>query len=1192
MRTKFSELAEVVRRLNNPEKCSTSGQKDFLPATSDRYELEVDGILRDAAGKLSVFLSAAEKRVAQTHKAKDSVPFHTSKTDFEKRLAAKTKEFETAKKQTDAEKNELLDQSETNRRRALRAEAQLEALEVTLKATQVDSSALKTKLKQLETQAVGKKSSVNDADEDSDLLKKTQRDLAAASARAFDLENDLKLLKENCISLESKVNSLKRSLSHAKSSSATQIAAYARRHEVKVEECATAREALESAQRDAEALRASLTQAEDKATLEKQCMDEQCAPLELRVAEMTKERDTIRSDLDTHKRKVTSLQIDNVNFESEIKALRVELSEVRGEVDRMNKKSQESTSAAISELQRELSTATQRSRDLKTELVSTRVDKQSVEDKLQTMNERVRLATELSATEKQKAAESAKNTIAELTKTLSEENKKATRFAREAVRAKSELAIAKAKQQTSSKDSKDRAWTDVVGDLRLHLEAAERESSRYAAEKAALEKKCGDSERLQRDAETEQQSLRAELAAVRADVVGARADAATARAMVEVEKRRADETSTRVKADAVAAARKEFETEKLTLRKRHDMLAQAARKDHESAIAALRAETAEKIVGAERAAREETAAARKVNEDALRDAARDADTRVARKAEEGQKLRNDLRLRIAELTQSLTDEKAVIAAAGEARTKAEREAAKWRTACAEARHALAEATKDVERREKTLVERADKFIAAEARAASETAALETARDAVHALERRVEEMRFAAEEAREEAESELRRVRETAALDLAAARDAIASATASAVETANLKVEAMRSRLQADHAVAVRDALELARRNSDAREDALRLETQDANETVVRLEQSITTTMSVLRKQHAIALAELNTRLTETTLRASSSAREAEAAARIVAAEAAVRAADDVKRAIAATEAKASAEFENLRVETAAEMKSLKETHERVLAELKARAASDVDKGNAIAKDVASNLKEVEATLAETERAAAAEKQTLVENLNSTNEMLASTKRDLELSKDERLALEGRHRTERDKADRKAQEELLAAAQQAEKRRIGDVSACEKRHADELSEAHQQHKAQTAEYVARATATVQSLEEALSELRQRHDARESRVEDLTTIAQLRTQICAMDVERDESENRREQLALKLQTKEKTQNVFGAGAARMKTQSTVDWMLKSKNRKTEGRMASTGKLMPSKPSSGGLGSAKSLSGTMR
>ena len=98
MRTKFSELAEVVRRLNNPEKCSTSGQKDFLPATSDRYELEVDGILRDAAGKLSVFLSAAEKRVAQTHKAKDSVPFHTSKTDFEKRLAAKTKEFETAKK--------------------------------------------------------------------------------------------------------------------------------------------------------------------------------------------------------------------------------------------------------------------------------------------------------------------------------------------------------------------------------------------------------------------------------------------------------------------------------------------------------------------------------------------------------------------------------------------------------------------------------------------------------------------------------------------------------------------------------------------------------------------------------------------------------------------------------------------------------------------------------------------------------------------------------------------------------------------------------------------------------------------------------------------------------------------------------------------------------------------------------------
>ena len=48
MRDKFSELASVVRRLSAPGNAAAD-----LPETSDRYELEVDGILRDAAGKLA-----------------------------------------------------------------------------------------------------------------------------------------------------------------------------------------------------------------------------------------------------------------------------------------------------------------------------------------------------------------------------------------------------------------------------------------------------------------------------------------------------------------------------------------------------------------------------------------------------------------------------------------------------------------------------------------------------------------------------------------------------------------------------------------------------------------------------------------------------------------------------------------------------------------------------------------------------------------------------------------------------------------------------------------------------------------------------------------------------------------------------------------------------------------------------------
>ena len=55
----------------------------------------------------------------------------------------------------------------------------------------------------------------------------------------------------------------------------------------------------------------------------------------------------------------------------------------------------------------------------------------------------------------------------------------------------------------------------------------------------------------------------------------------------------------------------------------------------------------------------------------------------------------------------------------------------------------------------------------------------------------------------------------------------------------------------------------------------------------------------------------------------------------------------------------------------------------------------------------------------------------------------------------------------------------------------------------------------------------------------------------------------MDAERDEGEARCKQLLLELHAREKNQNVFGAGAAALKTGSTMDWMLKPKNRKGTG-----------------------------
>ena len=95
MRDKFSELASVVRRLSAPGNAAAD-----LPETSDRYELEVDGILRDAAGKLASFRAAAGKRVEAVSL---DAALAQARADFDARLTARTREFESQKRRAEAE---------------------------------------------------------------------------------------------------------------------------------------------------------------------------------------------------------------------------------------------------------------------------------------------------------------------------------------------------------------------------------------------------------------------------------------------------------------------------------------------------------------------------------------------------------------------------------------------------------------------------------------------------------------------------------------------------------------------------------------------------------------------------------------------------------------------------------------------------------------------------------------------------------------------------------------------------------------------------------------------------------------------------------------------------------------------------------------------------------------------------------
>ena len=102
---------------------------------------------------------------------------------------------------------------------------------------------------------------------------------------------------------------------------------------------------------------------------------------------------------------------------------------------------------------------------------------------------------------------------------------------------------------------------------------------------------------------------------------------------------------------------------------------------------------------AEDALRAAAADAKRASDEALKSASQDADKRVASKAEEGQKIRNDLKLQIAELTKRMTDERRDATARLEEKQKLESELDAANRRCADAREKLDALEKDVARKE-------------------------------------------------------------------------------------------------------------------------------------------------------------------------------------------------------------------------------------------------------------------------------------------------------------------------------------------------------------------------------------------------------------------------------------------------------------------------------------------------------------
>ena len=100
MSKKISQLQKVMHHLNNKTDDDESVASDLVKV-SDHYELEIDEILQDAAGKIAAFQRAIRERAeaSQTKAAVDAL-----RAEHDAQRAAMTREFEDYRRR--AEKRE------------------------------------------------------------------------------------------------------------------------------------------------------------------------------------------------------------------------------------------------------------------------------------------------------------------------------------------------------------------------------------------------------------------------------------------------------------------------------------------------------------------------------------------------------------------------------------------------------------------------------------------------------------------------------------------------------------------------------------------------------------------------------------------------------------------------------------------------------------------------------------------------------------------------------------------------------------------------------------------------------------------------------------------------------------------------------------------------------------------------------
>ena len=248
-------------------------------------------------------------------------------------------------------------------------------------------------------------------------------------------------------------------------------------------------------------------------------------------------------------------------------------------------------------------------------------------------------------------------------------------------------------------------------------------SAKLADREAQIEKLKGDLAGEQaklRAACEESDGLRAELSKLKASSAKDFADFALEANKkikgLEAEVKRLEALADGSAAEAGAKMKKEYEAKLEKQRKDHLKAIEDAGKDFNQKLEAQKIDAAEKLATREEALRVQLAEAKRAADEALRSAKQDADKRVAGKAEEGQKVRNDLKLQIAELMKQINDEqrKAMVALDEKQRLEGEIEGHQRRAT--DAKEKMEASQRDFTRKENELKEQARQLKLAEEQA--------------------------------------------------------------------------------------------------------------------------------------------------------------------------------------------------------------------------------------------------------------------------------------------------------------------------------------------------------------------------------------------------------------------------------------------------------------------------------------------